>query len=110
MSVPLILAINLFVNKGLLMAFYLTKGRLFALAATSYYLLLYPAAVGIGALAGLARYFADSPKITAKSGILPESFLPGLFKQPSVISKRYYRQWFEGYFGRLGKKIQGKSG
>jgi len=55
--IPLILAINLFVNKGLLAAFYSTKGFLFALAATSYYLLLYPIAVGIGTLAGLARYF-----------------------------------------------------
>ncbi len=110
LPVPLILAINLFVNKGLLMAFYLTKGHLFALAATSYYLLLYPTAVGIGALAGLARYFAVSPKITTESGILPESFLSDLCKQPSVISKRYYRQWFESYFGKLGKKIQGKSG
>jgi len=56
--VPIMLAINLFVNRGLLMAFYRTKGLLFALTATSYYLLLYPAAVGVGALAGLARYFS----------------------------------------------------
>ena len=53
---PLILAMDMFVNKGLLMAFYRAKGFLFALAATSYYLLLYPVAVGAGALAGLARY------------------------------------------------------
>ncbi len=56
--VPLILAIDLFVNKGLLMAFYRAKGFLFAFAATSYYLLLYPVAVGAGVLAGLARYFS----------------------------------------------------
>jgi len=56
--IPLIFAMNLFVSKGLLVAFYRTKGLLFALTATSYYLLLYPAAVGIGALAGLARYFS----------------------------------------------------
>lgn len=55
--IPLILAIDLYLNRGLLMAFYRTKGWLFALAATSYYLFLYPTAVGIGALAGLARYF-----------------------------------------------------
>ncbi len=54
--IPLILAIDLFVNRGLLMAFYRAKGFLFALAATTYYLLLYPVAVGAGALAGLARY------------------------------------------------------
>ncbi|MFV1997620.1 MAG: glycosyltransferase family 2 protein [Acidiferrobacterales bacterium] len=54
--IPLVLAINLFVNRGLLMAFYRTKGALFAIAATGYYLLLYPVAVGTGALAGLARH------------------------------------------------------
>jgi len=110
LPIPLILAINLFVNKGLLRAFYRTKGRLFALAAASYYLLLYPTAVGIGALAGLARYFTVSPKITPESAILPERFLSSLFKQSSVISKRYYRQWLEGCLGKLGKKVQGKSG
>ncbi|GMR18847.1 MAG: hypothetical protein BMS9Abin33_1293 [Gammaproteobacteria bacterium] len=56
--IPFILAIDLFVNRGLLMAFYHTKGFRFALAATCYYLVLYPVAVGAGALAGLARYFA----------------------------------------------------
>ncbi|GMR20458.1 MAG: hypothetical protein BMS9Abin36_1053 [Gammaproteobacteria bacterium] len=55
---PLLLAMNLFVNRGLLVAFYRTKGLLFALTATSYYLLLYPIAVGVGAFAGLARYFS----------------------------------------------------
>ncbi len=56
--IPFILAINLFVNRGLLTAFYRTKGFRFALAATCYYLLLYPVAVGAGALAGLARYLS----------------------------------------------------
>jgi len=54
---PLIQAINLFLNMGLLKAFYRTKGFRFAFAAISYYLLLYPLAVGTGALAGLARHF-----------------------------------------------------
>jgi hypothetical protein len=54
--IPLILVIDLVVNRGLLIAFYRAKGFLFALAATLYYLLLYPIAVGAGALAGLARY------------------------------------------------------
>jgi len=57
LTIPIILVLNLYVNKGLLAAFYSTKGFLFAVAATLYYLLLYPVAVGIGALAGLARYF-----------------------------------------------------
>jgi len=55
--IPLVLAINLFVNRGLLVAFYRAKGFLFVLTATSYYLLLYPLAVGAGVLAGLAGYF-----------------------------------------------------
>jgi glycosyltransferase involved in cell wall biosynthesis len=58
--VSLILAINLFVNRGLLTAFYRTKGFQFALNATGYYLLLYPVAVGAGALAGLARHFVGA--------------------------------------------------
>ncbi len=55
--VLLLLAINLFVNRGLLTAFYRTRGFKFALVATAYYLLIYPVAVGLGALAGLARHF-----------------------------------------------------
>jgi glycosyltransferase involved in cell wall biosynthesis len=58
--VVLILATNLFVNKGLLAAFYRTRGFPFALVATAYYLLLYPVAVGAGALAGLARHFVGA--------------------------------------------------
>jgi len=54
--VLLMLVINLFVNRGLLTAFYRTRGFKFALVATAYYLLIYPVAVGVGALAGLARY------------------------------------------------------
>lgn len=56
LPILLIIAINLFVNKGLIVAFHHTKGLIFALAATAYYLFLYPVAVGAGALAGLARY------------------------------------------------------
>lgn len=56
-AVPLILAIDLFVNRGLLVAFYHSKGLLFAFFATIYYLFLYSVAVGIGVLAGIVRYF-----------------------------------------------------
>jgi len=56
--IPLILTIDLFVNRRLLMAFYRAKGFMFALAATSYYLLLYPVAVAAGVLSGIARYFS----------------------------------------------------
>ncbi|MBI5378786.1 MAG: glycosyltransferase [Nitrospirae bacterium] len=51
-----LLALNLWANRGLVRAFYRAQGTLFAFAATLYYLLLYPAAVGAGSLAGLSRY------------------------------------------------------
>ncbi len=54
--VSLALVINLFANRGLLLAFYRTKGLLFTVAATTYYLLLYPLAVGAGVLAGAVKY------------------------------------------------------
>ncbi len=67
MFIPLLLAINLFVNKGLLRAFYHSKGLRFAIAATGYYLLLYPLAVGFGALAGLARYLTTQRTLRESS-------------------------------------------
>jgi len=65
--IPLLLAINLFVNKGLVLAFYRSKGVRFAFAATAYYLLLYPLAVGFGALAGLARYITTQHTLRESS-------------------------------------------
>jgi glycosyltransferase involved in cell wall biosynthesis len=52
---PMILA-NLYVSRGLLKAFRDAKGSGFAIAAAFYYALVYPLAVGSGALAGLARW------------------------------------------------------
>jgi glycosyltransferase involved in cell wall biosynthesis len=54
---PVIAGLNIFASRGLLRAFHQTKGLPFALAATAYYLLLYPAAVGAGAITGIARFF-----------------------------------------------------
>ena len=54
---PLVLAFNLYVNRGLLRAFLRADGLGFAVAATLYYLLLYPVAVTAGALAGGLLYF-----------------------------------------------------
>lgn len=56
------LAFNLYVNRGLLLAFHRAGGRGFAILATLYYLLPYPMAVGVGALAGLNLYFHSSGK------------------------------------------------
>lgn len=53
----IVFVFNLFVNRGLFLAFYRTKGLLFTVAATIYYLLLYPLAVGAGVLAGVVKYF-----------------------------------------------------
>jgi len=51
------LAFNLFVNRGLLLAFRRAEGLGFAVRAALYYLLLYPVAVAAGAGAGLMLYF-----------------------------------------------------
>lgn len=54
---PLIFASNIFINRRLLQAFYSTNGLLFALAASMYYTLVYPLAVGAGALAGISKHY-----------------------------------------------------
>jgi len=55
--IAMLLAFNLYVNRRLLLAFHRAEGLGFAVMATLYYLLLYPLAVGAGALAGLILYF-----------------------------------------------------
>lgn len=53
---PMPIFINSFISRGLLMAFYKTKGWLFAGAVFLYYTLLYPLAVICGAVTGMASY------------------------------------------------------
>ena len=61
-----VVALNLFANRGLIRAFHRTAGPTFALAATLYYVAVYPLAVGAGALAGALRYLAGSrPSLSA---------------------------------------------
>ncbi len=55
----LALAFNLFVNRGLLLAFHHAEGLGFAVRAALYYLLLYPVAVVAGAVAGLTLYLRN---------------------------------------------------
>ena len=62
----LALAFNLFVNRGLLLAFQRAEGSGFAVMATLYYLLLYPAAVAVGAVSGLALYFRNPGQVRGK--------------------------------------------
>ncbi|MBI5908743.1 MAG: glycosyltransferase [Betaproteobacteria bacterium] len=55
------LAFNLFVNRGLLLAYHRAEGLGFAIMAALYYLSLYPLAVGAGAGAGMLRHlFSNS--------------------------------------------------
>lgn len=49
----LLMSANLIINRRLVRLFFQTGGLTFALAASLYYMLLYPLAVGTGALAGL---------------------------------------------------------
>jgi glycosyltransferase involved in cell wall biosynthesis len=51
---------NVMVGRRLIMAFFRGGGALFGAAATAYYLLLYPVAVGTGVVAGVVRYLIPS--------------------------------------------------
>jgi hypothetical protein len=53
----LLFLFNISVNRNLFSAFYGAKGLSFAFCAALYYMLVYPVAVGTGALAGLANYY-----------------------------------------------------
>lgn len=55
-AVPSLLAFDLWANRGLIGAWRRARGSFFSLLATAYYVSLYAAAVGIGAVAGAAQY------------------------------------------------------
>jgi glycosyltransferase involved in cell wall biosynthesis len=57
----LALALNLFVNRGLFLAYHRAEGLGFAFVAALYYLSLYALAVGAGAAAGMLRHLLSSP-------------------------------------------------
>lgn len=52
----LVFAFNLFANRNFLSLFFKTKGLLFSMAATGYYMILYPLSVGAGTLSGIINY------------------------------------------------------
>ncbi|MBU2560047.1 glycosyltransferase [archaeon] len=58
-GIPFMFTINVLLNLGLIEAFYRTKGLSFAIKASAYYFLVYPIAVGLGALAGAGKYIKD---------------------------------------------------
>jgi len=62
LAVPavLLLAVNLLLNRSLIHAFYRTKGLGFTVLAVLYYTMLYPFAVGLGALNGLINHLCGS--------------------------------------------------
>ena len=53
--VPALFAADLFINRNLLAAFYSTRGLLFAVLATLYYTMLYPAAIWAGTCTGVVK-------------------------------------------------------
>lgn len=55
-SISVIWAINIYINRKLFNAFCRTRGMSFAFLAFMYYTLLYPIAVGTGAISGIVRY------------------------------------------------------
>ena len=54
---PMIIGVNLFINRRLIQAWYETRGMLFAFFAVGYYATLFAGAVGAGALRGLVEKF-----------------------------------------------------
>ncbi|MEE8480104.1 MAG: glycosyltransferase family 2 protein [Desulfobacterales bacterium] len=57
--IPFLFLFNLYVNKGLFGAFFNTKGLAFLVLAICYYTMIYPIAVGAGALLGAIQYLWD---------------------------------------------------
>lgn len=52
---PLFLAMNIFVNRGLIRAFYETGGVVFCLLTTTYYTLIYPLPIVLGSAVGVMK-------------------------------------------------------
>lgn len=55
-AIPFIIGVNIYLNRGLIKAFYDAKGLFFTLIAIIYYTMLYPLGVGAGAFAGVMTY------------------------------------------------------
>jgi glycosyltransferase involved in cell wall biosynthesis len=54
----IVFSVNIFVSRGLLKAFFETKGMFFLLTATLYYTTCFSFAVGFGTIRGVAHYFS----------------------------------------------------
>lgn len=55
----MITVFNLYMNRNLMTAFYRAKGFFFAFAASLYYILVYPLAVGAGSFTGMIQYYRN---------------------------------------------------
>jgi glycosyltransferase involved in cell wall biosynthesis len=58
--VSVLFFLNLYISRGLVVSFHHAKGLLFGIAATLYYTMIYPLAVGLGGAAGIVRYLLSS--------------------------------------------------
>ncbi len=65
---PFLWSAVLIANRRLLMAFHRAGGALFALKSAGYYLLLYPAAIWIGAFRGIVHSVSGKKKRRSRSG------------------------------------------
>lgn len=61
--IPVIFTFNLFINRGLISAFYRAKGILFSFGATLYYTMIYPIPIVAGVLMGMMKYPGSSRKM-----------------------------------------------
>jgi len=61
LPLPAVVLANGLMSRKLISAFYRSRGGRFAVAATLYYMMPYPLAVGAGSLAGAVHYLAGGP-------------------------------------------------
>lgn len=59
----MISGINIYINRNLLRAFYRTKGALFTIPASLYYMLIYPLAIGAGSFIGMMQYLRNARQV-----------------------------------------------
>lgn len=79
LPLPLLWAFGVFVNRYLFKAFYKAGGAFFALVAGTYYVIVYPAAVWLGAARGAVQYSLQNKMKSGKGG--PREFYKGTSKE-----------------------------
>ena len=79
LPLPLLWASGVFVNRYLFKAFYKAGGVFFALMAGTYYVIVYPAAVWLGAVKGAVQYSLQKKMKSGKGG--PRELYEGTSKE-----------------------------